>query len=125
MQVEEQKPIPKCAYLIKKGEAPAPDRSNIYGWNWLRAKQTDLYEPYLGTLPPLPDQEPRAGSSKLPDDPSEARLLLICGAIDQLEEAEYTQDGYPRVDALSNLLNLEIGKDERDTAWIEYLKRKK
>lgn len=44
--------IAKCAYCIRKGEQPRPDRGNIFPWDMVKNRDTE-FEPYLADLPVL------------------------------------------------------------------------
>ena len=116
--------IPETAYLIRKGESPAADRSNIFPWTPQLAQRPNEFEPYRA--PQLPHIEAPEGEKEPEINTNEARLVLISEAIDQLEDDEWTDGGKgpPKIEALSSLLSLDVTKDERDIAWIEWKKRK-
>ena len=49
--------IPKCQYLIRKGQEPLPGRANIFPWTEELAKRVKDFEPFEGELPELTDKQ--------------------------------------------------------------------
>lgn len=46
--------IPQCRFLVRKGEAPRSDRTNIFMWTPALALRINEFEAYHGELPALP-----------------------------------------------------------------------
>ena len=49
--------IPKCQYLIRKGEEPLPGRANIFPWTEELAKRVKDFEAFEGELPALSEKQ--------------------------------------------------------------------
>lgn len=46
--------IPQCRFLVRKGEQPRADRTNIFMWTPALALRTNEFDAYHGELPALP-----------------------------------------------------------------------
>jgi hypothetical protein len=115
-------PIPQCRYVIRKGQAPDPGRSNILPWSATLALRPEEWEPFLDALPPLalkPGERPPAPPSLPSPEAMEQtrRASALLAAIDSLESGEFTTGGLPKLEALRTLTGFDITTAERDAAW--------
>lgn len=125
-------PIPQCQYVIRKGEAPDPGRSNILPWSPTLALRPDKWEPYFDPLPPLPvkpgDRPSPVKPIVLPTPEQQAaslRGIAILTAIDHLEPGEFTGAGLPKIETLRTLTGLDVTVAERNEAWAKAQAKKK
>lgn len=130
----EVKPIPKCAYLVKKGEQPRQDRKNIFAYRESLAMQPHKFEPLKGPLPELPVKKfvkDMAGAPKVNpvaavvniSEPSaeDLKQVVIFAAFDNLEQKDISLKGLPIVERVRELSGMEdLSAEEIRAAWAEY-----
>lgn len=103
--------------LIRKGEEPKADWSNLWQWSEREAQKTDKFEEFFGTPPPIPrpvfHTEPL--EVKLPSE--DVKVLLVAETIKKMDGSMFTDGGYPKLSELRKILGFDIDKELRDKAF--------
>lgn len=102
--------IPKCDLVVRRGEAPAKDFSNVFNWTPELAKRPLEFEP-LEVGPTPKDGDP---------DVAAMRRVQLIDDIKNLLPEDFTAAGPPRMETIrakSKLENLTF--EEVRSAWEE------
>jgi hypothetical protein len=112
--------IEKCKYIIRKGEEPAADRSNIFDWTPSLAQRDDKFEAFREDLPVIVPP-PLSEYQERPKTPTEdIKRVLIFEAIKKLEKEDFTKGGVPKISAIQAIVGFDIDALARDDAFEFY-----
>jgi hypothetical protein len=121
-QLEELVPIPKCAYLIRRGEQPRSDRSNIFAWTpppYGLAARPKEFEPFLGELPALNNK----AAASIQADLKAMRHTQIVTAFESLQDEDFVK-GVPKLSSVARLSGVvDLGAAELVTIWQNHAKK--
>lgn len=117
--------IPRCDYLVRKGQDPMPGRQNVFAWTPALALRVDEFEPLLTGLPSFGAMEKKIAEPVVSVDTKELQNVNLQVVFSQLDLADYDTKGYPRIDvARERTGNSELSPLDMLNAWQKFKKRR-
>ena len=120
--------IAKCAYCVRKGEQPRPDRGNIFPWDMVKERDTE-FEQMIQDLPPLKVPESQTPTEKKIEKKVEdvevsaaaIRRATIVEAFKGLQPEDFgVKTKIPIASAMVTLTGFDdLRHDEIKTVWEE------